>query len=141
MHRDESRSGVDAQILGEHARGLPERRQRVALPVRPVEPQHQLAPERLPVGVLASEIGQFGHDLQVVPEREFALDELLGGSQPQLVQPRGHGRGEGHVGQIGQSSLARPLPEGISPFVGWPCLASSTSCSKRSTSTSAPSSR
>ena len=82
--------------------------ERVGLPPRPVQGEHQLAVQPLAVRVLGDERLEVGDELIVPAEREVGLDALLEGDHPQLLQARDLRGGEILVSEIGQR---RPAPE------------------------------
>ena len=82
--------------------------ERVGLPPRPVQGEHQLAVQPLAVRVLGDERLELGDELIVPAEREVGLDALLERDEPQLLQARDLSGGEILVNEIGQR---RPAPE------------------------------
>ena len=94
---------------------LVERRSRVAvglerlrLPARAVEREHQLPAQPLAVRVLRDQRLQLADQLRVAAEREVGLDPLLQRRQPQILQPAGLDARERLLVELGQR---RPAPQ------------------------------
>ena len=51
MELREQLAGIDPELLGKRPPGPVEREQRLSLPPRPIQCQHQLAPQNLPEGM------------------------------------------------------------------------------------------
>ncbi len=83
--------------------------ERLRLPPRPVEGEHQLSAKVLPQRVLANERLELGHELRVAPQCEVSVDALLESGQPLLAEPGASGVCERHV-ELRQGSPA-PKPE------------------------------
>ena len=95
---------------------LVERRPRVAvglerlrLPARAVEREHELAPEPLAVRMLGDQRLELADQARVAAEREVGLDPLLERRQPELLEPAGLDPRERLLAELGQR---RPAPEG-----------------------------
>jgi hypothetical protein len=102
MHRLKLRPGVEPELIGQLGSGPPERRERVALPPRPVEGRHEVSPQRFPQRLFPYRRFEFTDDLRVPPLVEFGLDARLPGLVPQGFQPPHAGRGEGFVMEFAQ---------------------------------------
>ena len=63
--------------------------QRVGLTTRPVQASHQLRPETFTQRVLGHQRLELAHQLGVATLEEVRLHPLLGGHQPQAVEPLG----------------------------------------------------
>ena len=94
---------------------LVERRPRVAvglerlgLPARAVEREHQLPAQPLAVRMLGDQRLELADELGVAAEREVGLDPLLERRQPQLLEPRRLDPRERLVVELGQR---RPAPQ------------------------------
>ncbi len=109
MQAGEGRARIDAQLVRENGPGLGKLGQRVALPVGPVQRQHQLLPEPLAQRMLGHQRGQLGDHGRVPAEREIGGDPVLDGLQAQGLEPRGVGAGE----RLGRElAERRPMPFG-----------------------------
>ena len=93
---------LDAERLDERAPRIAIRRERVRLPSRAVEGDHQLGAEALPERVLADQQLQFADELGTRAKREIRLDPLLEGFEPKLLEPSDLGLRPGLVGELGQ---------------------------------------
>ena len=98
---------------------LVERRPRVAvglerlrLPARAVEREHQLPAQTLAVRMLGDQRLELADELRVAAEREIGLDPLLERRQPQILQPPGLDPRERLLGELGQR---RPAPQRRAP--------------------------
>ena len=100
---------LDAQLVDERAPGVLVGLQRLGLAVGPVQGEHELAAEALPVRVLGDERLELPDDLGVGAEREARLDVQLGRRDPEVGETRGLALGERLVGEVGEW---RPAPEG-----------------------------
>ena len=87
MQRPQLRARLDAELADEDAAGGGERVQRLGLPSRPVQRQHQLAGEALPQRMLPHQLHQLLGRLGVAAERQDHLDALLDRGQPLLAKP------------------------------------------------------
>ena len=77
---------LDPELLHERpSRGLVGG-ERVRLPARPVQRQHQLAAQPLPVGVLAHQPLEIANHLRLPAERQLRLDPPLDRADVQLFQ-------------------------------------------------------
>ena len=83
----ELRAGLDAELLDEPCARVLIRVERLRLPARAVERQHELAAERLAERVLANERLELAHDVTVPAELEIRLDPLLVRDESQLLEP------------------------------------------------------
>ena len=68
------RPGLDPELLDERLPRRPVRRQRVGLPARAVEREHQLAAQSLAQRVLGDECFELGNELGCATEREVGVD-------------------------------------------------------------------
>ncbi len=95
---------LDAQLVDQGVARVPVRGQRVGLPARPVQRQHQVAVQVLAQGVLTDQRLQLADQVVVAARDEVGLDPRLGGADPQLVDAgelRPDRAGRHHVGQDG----------------------------------------
>ncbi len=96
---------LDAQVLDEGvARGLV-RGQRVRLPTRTVERDHQLSPESLPVRVACDEGLELG-DVDVAAEGELGIDAVLDRRDACLLEARHLADRESLACEVGERCLA-----------------------------------
>ena len=82
------------------------------MPTGPVEREHELSDEALPVRALPDEHLELAHDLRVSAELELRAEPLLVRAEAELLEPlglRAPRRGERHVGERG------PAPQGERP--------------------------
>jgi hypothetical protein len=77
-------------------------RQRLDLPAGPVERQHQLSAEPLPVRIRIDQRLQIAGDSGLVPEGKVRIDPRFQRSQPKLLQPAEFGGREGLIRELGQ---------------------------------------
>ena len=82
--------------------------ERLRLPARAVEREHQLAAQPLAVRVLRDQRLELADQLGVAAEREVGLDPLLERRQPQILQPPGLDSGKRLLAELRQR---RPPPE------------------------------
>ena len=104
-----SRAGIEAQLLAEALLGLRIRRQRVDLPARAVQRQHQLPAQPLVEGVGRDQLLQPPHHLPMLPEGERGGHGGLLRDHAKLPEP-----GDGGVGEVRRSEVAEHVaaPEG-----------------------------
>ena len=91
LQRPQRRAGVDAELVGQRGPGPPQRGQRVGLPVRPVERQHEQPPALLAHRVVGHQALDLGHQDGGLALAEPGRDQLLAGHRAQPGQP-------GHLG-------------------------------------------
>ena len=77
LERLERRGRVDAELLDQGAPRLLVGLERLGLPARPVQREHQLTAQPLAQRVLRDETLELAHELRVAAEREVGLDPLL----------------------------------------------------------------
>ena len=95
-------TGVEAELLGERCPALLEHAQRVGLPARPVQREHQLAPQSLPQRMVGDEHLEIADESLVMGERQLRVDPLLDEGEPHLLQASDVGLGELLVGEVRQ---------------------------------------
>ena len=98
---------LQAEVVDERPSCLLVGLQRVDLPARAVERQHQLGPQPFAQRLARDERGELTDEIGVAAEREISLDPLLERSEAALLEALDVGPGEVVVGEIGQS---RPAP-------------------------------
>ena len=103
------RARVDAQLVAQALLGLGVRRQRVDLPARAIEGQHQLPAEPLVKGVGSDQLLQPPHHLAVLAEGEGGGHGGLLRDHAELREP-----GDGDVGEVRRSEVHQHVaaPEG-----------------------------
>ena len=101
---------VQTELLDELGPGDIELAQCLRLPSRPIESQHQLAPQALPQRVLGDELAQSGHDELVLTELQAGVDLVLARGGAQLVEPGDLSHGESLVRHV-LEGFATPQPE------------------------------
>ena len=87
VERLELRAGFDPELLDERAARVAVRGERIGLPSRPVEREHQLRAQPLPQRMPRDERLQLGHEVGVDPELEIGGDPILEHAQPQILEP------------------------------------------------------
>ena len=101
-------AGVDAELLDEGLTRGAVRGERVGLPARAVEREHELRARALAERLGLDERLELGHELGVSAEREVRLDALLDRNRAELLEPRDLGLRERLVDEVGER---RPSPE------------------------------
>src|SRR5205814_7358323 len=102
----QSRRRLEPEILVERLPRSPVRFERVRLPARAIERQHQLRAERLAQRMLGDEVLQLADELAVAAERELRLVSLLECRKPDLLEALDRGAGERLVGEVGERRAA-----------------------------------
>ena len=105
-------TGLEAELLAEVVGGPPVGAQRLALPARPVEGEHELTPEPLAQRVLGDQRLELPHHVGRAPEGEVGVEPQLDGAEPELLEPRRLDRGERLVGEVRQG---RAPPDARAP--------------------------
>ena len=82
--------------------------ERVRLPARAVEREHELRARPLAQRLRVDDGLQLGHELDVAAEREIGVDPFLQRHESKLLEPRDLCLREGLVGEVGER---RPAPE------------------------------
>jgi hypothetical protein len=128
----QSLARLDAQLVDQRPARVLVGLERVGLPVRAVQGEHQLCPQPLPVRMLGDQRLQLADELAVAAEREPGLDALLERREPQVVEPRDLRLRERLVGEVGERRAApechrlvehRERPLGVARRQGTPALA------------------
>jgi len=99
---------LEAELLGERATPLLVDLQRLGLPARAVEREHELATEPLPERVLRDERPELDDRLGVTRKGERGFDSFLARCQSKLLKARDLLLREGRVREVGE---CRPAPE------------------------------
>ena len=102
----------EAQLLIEACPQGPERLQGVGLPTRPVQGEHQLAPQVLPERVGVDERLELTDELPVATQGQVGVDAGLPRNQPELVEPGGLRFREPRSGEVLEDRSA-PEPQGL----------------------------
>ncbi len=84
------RSGIDAQLLGQHRAGLAVDIQRLGATPTAVQGQHQLGPHPLPQRMFGGQRDQVGDQFPVPAQSQREVDALFLGGHPLLDQPGNH---------------------------------------------------
>ena len=100
--------GIDPELLDEHPPDVLVRLERLGLPAAAVQREHQLRAGPLPVRLGRDERLEVGDNVEVPPERELRVDELLPRRELQLLEPRDLRARERLERQIGER---RPAEE------------------------------
>ena len=98
--------GLEAESVDELAPGRPEDLQRVGLPARPVEGEHELAGESLAERMRGHQRLELWDELTRSPGREVGVDADLERLQTLLLEPPRSVTREGLVAQVGQGGAA-----------------------------------
>ena len=101
-------AGLETELLDEHLARLLVDAESFRLTAGPVEREHELRAQPLAERVLGDERLELGDEVCMTPELELGLDPVLGGSQPQLLEPCRLGARERRVREVGEH---RPPPE------------------------------
>ena len=99
---------LDPQVVGQRAACVAVGLQRVGLAVAPVQREHELRPEPLPIGVLGDHPLEPAEQGGVAAQRQFRLGQQLQRRDALLDEPRDLALGERLEGQIRQRA---PAPE------------------------------
>ena len=102
----ESRTWVDAELVGQGLAGTPQRGQRVGLPMGAVQPERQEPPPLLPQRLLGDHPLQFGSDEGRLPEIETSGEQPFPADRSQLGQAGDLGSGPRLVGVLDQRRTA-----------------------------------
>jgi hypothetical protein len=108
LQRTQLRPRLETQLLVESPLRLPVGIQRVRLPARAVEGEHQLATQPLTERMGGDERLQLGHGLGV-PALELGVDSLLDCEQPQLFEAGDVGLRRLVVTELGEGIAAEQL--------------------------------
>ncbi len=123
LHLAGQRARLDPELLDEAGPQCAERRERVRLPPRPVQRQHQLRPQPFAQRVFPHQNRQFGGEVTEAPQPQVEIDPPLQHDHATFVQP-GRGTPAGVQRQVVQGRSApqfecRPQREG-GMLIGWP---------------------
>ena len=97
---------LDPELLDERLPSLPIDGQRVGLPARPVEREHQLLAEPLAEGMGSDELLQLADELRMSAQREVRVDPPFDRREPDLLEPLDRRPRERLVREVGQRSTA-----------------------------------
>ena len=109
VHSAQERARLEAELFDEELAPFPVGLERLRLPARAVEREHQLRPQPLAQRIRADEPLELGHELGVLADRELRLGALLEEGEAELVEPRDLLLRERLVAELGQRLAA---PEG-----------------------------
>ena len=101
-------AGLDAELGVQEVAGPAEDLQRLGLTPGPVQREHEVPVQALPVRMLLDEAGELGGHLGVPSQSEFGLHQPLVRGEPRLLQPPGLVGDERAVGELRER---RPPPE------------------------------
>jgi hypothetical protein len=104
------RSRVDAELLDQDRPGPLVGQQRIGLPARAIQRQHELGPRPLRKRLLTDQPLQLGHQLRVAPRLKIGLQAILQRAEPELGQAVALGRAE-VGGQELPERLTTPQPQ------------------------------
>ena len=107
LHPPEIRPRLDPQLSDQQAPRPAECAQRLALPPRPVESQHQLLVERLVIRMAGDQGFQLRDQVPSPAEPEVGIDTPFQGEQVLVGEPSRGDPGERRVGDVGEG-LAAP---------------------------------
>ena len=97
---------LEAELVDQREPPVLERLQRLRLSPRPIERQHLVAAQTFAQRVARDQRLELGDQLLVAAERELGVDPLLERYQPQLLETRRLGLGEGLEGEVGKGCAA-----------------------------------
>ena len=95
-------AGVEPELLPEHIARVLERLERIRLPARPVQREHQLRAKALTERVFDDEPLELENDLLLVAEVELVLNPLFADCQAELIEPGCFPAGERLVAEVRQ---------------------------------------
>ncbi len=101
-------AGLDTELLDEHTTRVCVDLERLGLPSRAIEREHQLCSHPLTQRLAPRDRAQLGDELRMVAELEVRRDPILERSRPNLLEPADLIVGERLVAQVGER---RPAPE------------------------------
>ena len=104
----ELRARLEAELLDQRLARVLVDLQRLGLPTRAVEREHQLGAEALPERMRRRQRLELRHELGVAAGREPGLDPVLDRRHPELREPGDLGPRERGVGEVGEHG---PAPE------------------------------
>ena len=104
----QGRPRLDAKLLDQRRPRRLVGGQRLRLPPRPVEGEHQLAAEPFPQRVLGDQALELGDELRTLAALEIGVDPPLLRRETELLEPRGLFAREGLKCEIGER---RPAPQ------------------------------
>ena len=110
-------TGLDAEVLDEGGPGHPGDVERLGLPARPVQGQHELGLRALAERLLGDQGAQLVEDVGVAAELELGVDPVDAGADAQLLQP-GPGDVEDVAGQPAERLAAPQRQRGGEPVRG-----------------------
>jgi hypothetical protein len=119
LQRAQRRPGVDAELGREQRARSPERGERVRLPVRPVQREHEQPPPLLPQRLVRDQRLQLRHEQRGLAAVEPGGEQPLPGDGAQLGQPGDLGLGPRLAGILAQRRAA-PEPERLGEQLGRP---------------------
>ncbi len=99
---------LHSELLDQGVAGGAVSPERVRLPARAVEREHELRARPLAQRLRVDDGLQLGHELDVAAEREIGVDSFLQRHEPKLLEPRDLRLREGLVREVGER---RPAPE------------------------------
>ena len=100
------RTRLQTQLLNQHRAGRLIGVQRLRLPARAVQRQHQLPPQPLPKGMRRSKSIKLADEICMPSEREVSLDPLFQTSQAKLDDPLDLAASPLLVGEVGKRRAA-----------------------------------
>jgi hypothetical protein len=112
VHAPQLGAWLDADLLNKHRARLAVGIERLRLAAAAIQRDHALGAELLAQRVLVDQRIELADDVGVTAGFEVRVDCLLGGAQPELLQPPNLGGGERLVGQVGER-LAAPQCERV----------------------------
>ena len=100
---------VDPELVHERRARRCVRVERLRLPARAVEREHQLAAQALPQRLLANERLELADELGAAAALEVGVDPRLERGEPELLEPRDLGLRPGLVREVGEGGAAPEL--------------------------------
>ena len=110
VHSAQERARLEPELLDEELAAFAVDLERLRLPARAVEGEHQLRPQPLAQRIGADEPLELGDEVGVLPDRQLRLGALLEEGEAELVEPRDLLLRERLVAEVGQR-LAPPQGE------------------------------
>ena len=106
LERLERLAGLEAEVLGQQPTCLAIRIERLGLPPRSIQREHELRAQTLPQRVLSDRCLQLTHDAEMPAKCQLGLETLLERGQPELLEPSGLSLSERLIGELGQRRAA-----------------------------------
>ena len=118
LERAECGRRLEAELVGEQLPRLLVRGERLGLPTRAVEGEHQLRPRPLPQRLLPHEGLEVTDEVRVATQLQFRFDTVLKRRYAQLLEARDRSVGKLRVGEVGERTAVPELERLAEPRDG-----------------------